>query len=206
MQYFNGYDAIHYWLACKFNPKGTSLALHLKQDSVCCSISEVKRWLIAAWQWRVWMREIGLNEEFTVQCTHPASANPTFTSCPTPILLFSHQSMQHKPLCMQLARQTGWKWLQFSALIAFCRESRALQLDRTSWHTKTYQQYLCKHTSTQMNALTQQCWHTQKISSATDSQLCPSVSGPHFSALKLHSLLVTSINSRDVFWTFWTYH
>lgn len=49
----------------------------------------------------------------------------------------SHQSMQHKPLFMQLAGQTGWKWLQFVALIAFCRDP-SLELSMTSWHINTY--------------------------------------------------------------------
>ena len=105
---------------------------------------------------------------------HPASA-PHFN----PPLL-SHQSMQYKPLCMQLVRQTDWRWLQFSALIAFCREaSRALQLSMTSWHINTYQCVCILYTqtdisaqhTTEMHALTQHT-DTHILHNTTETRNC----------------------------------
>lgn len=73
---------------------------------------------------------------------------------PFTLPLLSHQSMQHKPLCMQLARQTGWKRLQFSPLIAFCTEaSMAPQLSMTSQHINTYLWSVDKHTQRDVHAL-----------------------------------------------------
>lgn len=112
--------------------------------------------MVATWQQRVWIRDISVNEEFTVRCTHmhPTSANPF-----KPPLL-SHQSMQHKPLCMQLAGQTGWKWLQFSSLIAFfCTEqARLFKLSITSWHININEcvcYCILNRCTTQIHALTQ---------------------------------------------------
>lgn len=65
----DGYDAVHNWSAWIFNDffnKKNKIEPYILNKMARRGISEVERWLVAAWQLRVWIRDIGLNEEFTV--------------------------------------------------------------------------------------------------------------------------------------------